>query len=495
MKSKLLLLHFLLPLFVFSQTQIGEDIDGEAAIDHSGQSVSLSADGSIVAIGAPVNDGNGNASGHVRVYQNTGGTWAQIGEDIDGEAPGDDSGSAVSLSDDGSIVAIGARLHDVQNPWSGHVRIFQYIGGTWTQLGQDIEAENADDNCGMSVSLNGDGNIVAIGSPRNDGNGSNSGHVRIFQYTGGSWTQIGADIDGEYAGDRSGDPNRVSLNNSGNIVAIGSSNNFGGGTDAGHVRIFQYTGGSWTQIGADIDGEAENDFLGTSVNLSNDGNILAIGAAEYDPFGGTFGNGYVQVYQNTGGAWTQIGDDIVGEAYGDRFGLSLSLSSDGSIVAIGAPVNDGNGNASGHVRVYQNTGGTWAQIGEDIDGEAPGDDSGSAVSLSDDGSVVAIGAYLNDGINGVESGHVRVFDLSTVMGIDDNSLHKFSVFPSPTSDILNIESETTITQIEIHNLFGQLVKSNKNQNTIDISSVSQGVYFIKVKDENGNFGAQKVVKE
>ena len=52
--------------------------------------------------------------------------------------------------------------------------------------------------------------------------------------------------------------------------------------------------------------------------------------------------------------WTQLGDDIDGEAAGDNSGISVSLSSDGTIVAIGAPDNDGNnGNISGHVRVYQ----------------------------------------------------------------------------------------------------------------------------------------------
>ncbi|MDC0087068.1 FG-GAP repeat protein [Polaribacter sp.] len=71
---------------VFSSTQIGGDIDGEAASDYSGTSVSLSSDGTIVAIGAYGNYGNGPYSGHVRVYQNISGTWTQLGGDIEGEA-------------------------------------------------------------------------------------------------------------------------------------------------------------------------------------------------------------------------------------------------------------------------------------------------------------------------------------------------------------------------------------------------------------------------
>ena len=56
--------------------------------------------------------------------------------------------------------------------------------------------------------------------------------------------------------------------------------------------------------------------------------------------------------------WQQVGSDIDGEAAGDQSGYSVSLSSDGSVVAIGAPFNDGNGIYSGHVRIYQNNSGT-----------------------------------------------------------------------------------------------------------------------------------------
>ena len=86
-----------------------------------------------------------------------------------------------------------------------------------------------------------------------------------------------------------------------------------------------------------------------------------------------------------------VGDDI-DEATGDKSGYSVSLSSDGSVVAIGAKENSGNAASSGHVRIYKNVNGSWTKIGDDIDGEATGDDSGNSVSLSSDGSIVAIGA-------------------------------------------------------------------------------------------------------
>jgi hypothetical protein len=479
MKTKLLLLHLLVPLVVFSQiTQIGQDIDGEESGDRSGWSVSSSDDGSIVAIGAPENEGNGNITGHVRIYQNNGGVWTQIGEDIDGTGM-----SIVSLSDDGSIVAIGSRWASGANgPGDGEVKIYQNLGGTWGQIGEDIEGHAVGEYTGEDVCLSADGSIVAIGS------GSN--HVRVYQNTGGVWTQVGQDIDGEGANDLFGEA--VSLSDDGSIVAIGARWNDGNGTDSGHVRVFQNTGGNWVQIGEDIEGEATGDELGCSVSLNQDGSIVAIGARWNDGNGDK--SGHARVYQNIGGTWTQIGQDMNGEAAGDDSGLPVSLSKDGGVLAIAGRWNDGNGSYAGHVRIYQNTGGNWVQLGEDIDGEAAGDRSGRDVSLNANGSVVAIGAYLNDG-NGIDSGHVRVFDLSGVMGFEDNSVLDFSVYPSPTSGILKINSETTITQIEIYNLLGQLVKFNTNQNIIDISSVDQGVYFVKVMDENGYVGTQKVMKK
>jgi hypothetical protein len=88
------------------------DIDGEAAFDESGSTVSFSSNGTILAVGAIFNDGNGDASGHVRVYQWNGSSWVQKGADINGEAAGDMSGESISLSSNGTILAIGALYND-----------------------------------------------------------------------------------------------------------------------------------------------------------------------------------------------------------------------------------------------------------------------------------------------------------------------------------------------------------------------------------------------
>ncbi len=186
---------------VFSQTQKGIDIDGEAMGDLSGRSVSM-PDANTVAIGAIFNDGNGSNAGHVRIYTWNGSAWLQKGTDLDGEAASDQSGYSVSMPD-ANTVAIGAILNDENGSNAGHVRIYTWNGSAWTQKGLDIDGETAGDQSGYSVSMP-DANTVAIGARANDGNGTSSGHVRVYTWNGTSWTQKGVDIDGEAASDQSG---------------------------------------------------------------------------------------------------------------------------------------------------------------------------------------------------------------------------------------------------------------------------------------------------
>ena len=97
--------------------------------------------------------------------------------------------------------------------------------------------------------------------------------------------------------------------------------------------------------------------MGHSVSLSSDGSVVAIGAPD-DYIAGTDGlghNGYVKIYENINNTWTQVGSKIDGASGWDFFGKHVSLSADGSTVAIGADGNDGNGAQSGHVQIYRIT--------------------------------------------------------------------------------------------------------------------------------------------
>ena len=282
-----------------SFSQIGADIDGEAAGDNAGVSVAMSADGSRVAIGAINNDGGGGDAGQVRVYTLVNGVWTQTGADIDGEAAGDYSGGSVAMSADGSRVAIGSRFNDGNGSDAGQVRVYTLINGVWTQTGADIDGEAAGDNAGVSVAMSADGSRVAIGAlyngPISVGGGfpgTSAGQVRVYTLVNGVWTQTGADIDGEGATDNAG--GSVALSADGSRVAIGALNNDGGGNFGvlrGQVRVFTFTNGVWTQTGADIDGEAGLRGFGRSVAMSADGSRVTIGAMNDS------NAGQVQVYE------------------------------------------------------------------------------------------------------------------------------------------------------------------------------------------------------
>jgi Flp pilus assembly pilin Flp len=473
------------------QVQIGNDIDGENPGDLSGHSVAVSANGNIVAIGAIENNDGGSRSGHVRVYENLDGTWTQIGDDIAGEAADDRSGWSLALSADGSIVAIGS---DLNNSWRGQVEVYENVGGAWTQIGEDIEGENFQDISATSISLSDDGSIIAIGAPRSDGIANNSGHVRVFENLGGSWMQIGQDIDGEQEQGRLG--NSVALNGEGNIVAIGASQNDENGTNAGEVKVYENIDGTWTQLGGDINGVVEFEDSGSEVALSQDGNIVAISSASSNANG--LHSGLVRIFEYLGGVWTQIGEDINGEASEDYFGWSIALSASGNVIAIGALWNDDNGFNSGHVKIYQNIGGEWTQIGENINGEAASDESGFSVDISDDGSTVAIGAKANDG-NGDFSGHVRVFDLSSIiLSIPRYDLqNNISIFPIPSDESISINGigDDNLAQFSIFDSRGKLIRSEAVTIwSIDISDLSMGIYYLRIESPSST-KVLKFIKE
>ena len=146
---------------------------------------------------------------------------------------------------------------------------------------------------------------------------------------------------------------------------------------------------------------------GYSVALSADGTRLAVGANKGDGVNG-IDSGNVRVFEYDGTDWVQLGGDVDGEAANDQSGWSVALSADGTRLAVGAIFNGGN---SGHTRVFEYNGTDWAQIGEDIDGEDASDQSGASVALSADGIRLAVGAYVNSGVNGANSGHARVYDV------------------------------------------------------------------------------------
>lgn len=399
---------------VFDWYQLGQELVGEFPQDLFGYSVSISGDGSHIVVGAPFNDGNGDKSGDTRVFHLIDSVWTQMGSSIIGESEGDRSGESVSISDDGTRIAIGAPENDIDGDGAvnGHARIYEWDGAEWLQLGSDIDGEEADVS-GRCVALSGDGGVIAVGADGSDNNGQNSGAVRVFQYSEGDWIQVGDDINGEHPGENSGDG--LSISDDGSVIAIGAANNDDNGDNSGQTRVFELIEDAWVQRGSDINGEAIQDLSGKFVSLSGDGETLAIGATLHDENGSN--SGQIRIFEWNGDDWAQMGDDIFGDGETSYLG-KVSLSDDGMFLATGATGQNWNDvSGAGVVKVYHWNGSDWEQLGESIFGTEINEWSG-VVSISDDGMIVAIGAGYGDG-GGFNNGEVKMWSRSTQEVLSD----------------------------------------------------------------------------
>lgn len=492
MKKSILIL-LLLPLLTSGQvTQIGQDIDG-VADDNSSLGMEISANGSIIIVGAPGNSEGGIGAGSARIFENISGTWTQVGQSINGEQEGENSGLDVATSADGSIIAIGSPGYDSIGEDNGRTRVFENQNGTWVQIGEDIVGIAAGDASGFSVDISDDGSIVGIGAITSAAGGNFSGQIQIFQNQNGVWQQMGQNINGvadEFAG-------RVELAPSGTRLAIGApaTENF-----KGSVTVYDFNDASnvWEQVGETILGQEEAENIGADgMNFSANGNILAIGAPIAPILNAP---GLARVYQldDNSGNWTQLGSDIMGEFDFGQLGRSIALSPDGNAIAIGAngagfgDITDGDVQR-GVVTLYEFQTDDWVQVGDEIKGEAPEDQFGFTLSLSDNG-VLAVGAYLNDG-GGVSSGHVRAFNINSLVSVEETSdtMPIMTVFPNPASDMINIQIENglPIQGINIFNSMGQQVLTSQNP-TFNISDLDIGIYMIEVLTQQGKI-TQKVV--
>ncbi|MFD0964250.1 T9SS type A sorting domain-containing protein [Pseudofulvibacter geojedonensis] len=475
----------IIPLLSSAQwTQAGNDINGEHLGDESGYAVSLSSNGSILAIGAPENDGNGNASGHVRVFQNTSGNWVQIGQDINGANPGDRFGYSVCLSGNGEILAVGTPYNDDNGSNAGIVRLFKKVGSNWLLI-NTFYGDSQGDFFGYAVSLSKNGNILVIGAPR-AGTSSVSdgeGHIKLYEKVNGNWIYrytIEGNQEQEYFG------SALSLSEDGSVLAIGAHRWPSLSSSRGAVRVYKRLNNtnSWLSLGASIEGVNLGDEFGYSISLNSLGSILAIGVRRNDANGTN--SGLVKTYELNASetAWVQLGNDIIGNS-GDYLGSSISINSNGDLLAAGA--SEAN-SAAGLVRVYRNISGSWSQLGNDIVGENIQDFSASlgAIDLDSDGITLAVGAFGNDG-NGSNSGHVRIFT-NPILSITDYNYKKTIILhPNPINylSILELGRKYNKVGLEFLNISGKLIKK---ENYVNVSKVelktenlTKGVYFLKVK--------------
>jgi hypothetical protein len=233
------------------------------------------------------------------------------------------------------------------------------------------------DDIGMSKN----GNRIAIKTTSDD---SYLGYSEILVYENilGSWIPVGGPINIGYLSTTNG----IRLDESGDSLTIGynaynQSENF---IYISPVKVYTYSNGSWNQKGQKIYPSEDFDAHGFDVDISDDGQRIAI-SSPYFNSGGKVDSGRVDIYQFANNEWQHI-TNIYGENAGDLFGLNFSFSDNGNRIAIGSELHD---NESGHIRVFDfdSSSYDYLQIGNDING-LEYENIGGRFAMSGDGTTI-----------------------------------------------------------------------------------------------------------
>mmetsp|Transcript_10020 Transcript_10020/g.22400 ORF Transcript_10020/g.22400 Transcript_10020/m.22400 type:complete len:1295 (-) Transcript_10020:147-4031(-) len=140
------------------------------------------------------------------------------------------------------------------------------------------------------------------------------------------------------------------------------------------VRVYEIKS-EWRRVGEPITSESSQRF-GRSVGLSEDGSIVAVGDPSFNK-----SRGRVQVYTERDGQWQKVGDDILGTVVNEQFGWEIALSRAGDVLAIGGKYAGADKTLS-KIQVYELVSNEWLRLGPDITSTVPGDRMGLRIALS-----------------------------------------------------------------------------------------------------------------
>jgi trimeric autotransporter adhesin len=337
--------------YVYSGTNYGTEkklaaSDG-AAFDYFGQSVAMSADGTKVIVGASGKYGM-NPHGAAYIYSGTNyGTEKKVLAS-DG-AFGDSFGRTVAMSSDGTRVIVGAFNTQIgASQAQGEAYVYSGTNyGTEKKLAASDGAER--DEFGYAVAISGDGTRVIVGAIA-AAVGGNPEQGAVYVYSGANYATEKrlSDSDG-LIGDSFG--TSVAMSSDGTRVIVGANLKIVGMNDS-QGAAYVYSGVNYaTEKKLLASDGAANDYFGSSVAMSGDGTKVIVGAFLKQVGANTQqGEGYVYSGANYATEQRLTASD---GAANDNFGFSVTMSGDGTRVAVGAPYKQIGANASqGSAYVY-----------------------------------------------------------------------------------------------------------------------------------------------
>lgn len=361
-----------------------------------GNSVSLSSAGTRLLVGLPGLDGqdsNGisTQTGGVHVLDFNGTAWS-LNREIKGSKPNGRAGTSVVISDDGSRIAFGVP----NSADGGCVLIYEETSdGNWEQVadlnGDDGMLDHESVSFGSSLAFSYDADIIAIGDKSATlQNITEVGMLMVFKESNRTWSQLGDNVYGDGLNDLFSWS--VGVSDDGTRLAASA---LGARNLTGQVRFYDFVDEEWMPLDKVLEGGAEREFFGASISMAQNGDRVAVGATGFSKEGTLSGIGRVSVYDFTPDDqdWQLVGQPIDGSSQFDRFGSSVSLSQNGTTMAIGSPESDLFGEDAGTVRVVEYLENDWEPSGSVLgrDG-SDGGLYGFSVDISGNGEKVVAGA-------------------------------------------------------------------------------------------------------
>lgn len=227
---------------------------------------------------------------------------------------------------------------------------------------------------GAAVALSADSTLLAVGAPSYD---ANSGMTLLYTKSGDSW-HFSVELSQQEA--QSNEGAALALSADGTLLAVGAPSFIPSINPTGAIQIYMKSSDSWNYLGGAISQEANNSKEGTAVALSANGTVMAVGAP------GFAGYGVAHIYTRSGKQW-QYQITLSQQANGSQEGQAVALSADGTILAVGAPLYNG----QGATHIYVGSEADWQyQVG--LSTQAASSNEGQALSLSANGTILAVGA-------------------------------------------------------------------------------------------------------
>jgi len=329
-----------------------------------GSSVSISADGNYLVVGAEADAGG---IGGAYIYHNSGGgTWTLQTSKLVGTGyiGNGNQGTTVSISGDGGTVIVGAPLDDIYA--DGAFWTYTRSGSTWSQLGSKTQfSKDTEYHTGYSSYLNYNGTIAMIGNK--PGISQDYGFY-VATRSGSSWSGVQI-LYSDYIG--------VGINTEGFSVSMDDTANLyvecspTDNTVIGACWVFGKTGSSYPELTKIIPTGyiSSSPKFGKAVRISGDGSTIVVGATGDDYY-----NGVAYIFTGSGSSWstflfflfrlkkliiqkTAQRQRLTGSGSPTYFGSSVTSSYSGSIIIIGGY---GTSSYDGETWVYIKSGSTWS---------------------------------------------------------------------------------------------------------------------------------------